>query len=198
MKKLVLTFDDGPSPVYTEKLLNLLKAENIKATFFVVAQNALETPAMIQRMKKEGHCIALHSLEHRHAFLSTYHYMKKDFAKSLHILHDLNCPVKFYRPPWGVRNVFTKHFIQKYHLHMVLWDIMTGDWKARTTPEMIADQLNADAFDGAIICLHDGCEKYGGAKGAPYHTIDALKSAIPKLKKEGYEFVTVEEYYHHA
>ncbi len=198
MKKLVLTFDDGPSTVYTEKLLDLLKEENIKATFFVVAQNAQEAPAVIQRMKREGHCIALHSLEHRHAFLCTYHYMKKDFAKSLNILRDLHCPVKFYRPPWGVRNMFTKYFIQKYHLHMVLWNIMTGDWKAHTTPEMIADRIHKNAFDGAIVCLHDGCEKNGGAKGAPNHTIDALKAAIPRLKKEGYKFVTVEEYYHHA
>ena len=198
MKKLVLTFDDGPSPIYTALLLDLLKKENIKATFFVVSNNAAQEPASIERMKQEGHCIALHSLDHRHAFLCGFHYMKHDFAKSLELLKQLNCNIHFYRPPWGVRNLFTKHFVRKHHLQMVLWDIMAGDWKAGSTPTMIGDQIESRVFDGAIICLHDGCEKYGGAKGAPYHTIDALKSVIPRLKEEGYEFVTVEEYYHHG
>ncbi len=197
MKKLVLTFDDGPSPIYTEKLLNILKAENIKATFFVVAKNAAEMPEIIDRMKEEGHCIALHSLEHRHAFLCSYSYMKRDFSESLKILKSMHCNIHFYRPPWGVRNIFSNHFIRKHQLQLVLWDIMAGDWQAGTTPEMIETIIKKKVFDGAIICLHDGCEKYGGAKGAPFHTIDALKSAIPKLKEKGYEFITVEDFYKH-
>jgi peptidoglycan/xylan/chitin deacetylase (PgdA/CDA1 family) len=124
--------------------------------------------------------------------------MKHDFSKSFELLQSMHCPVHFYRPPWGVRNMFTKSFVNKYHLHMVLWDIMAGDWKAGSTPGMIADRIEKKVFDGAVICLHDGCEKYGGAKGAPNHTIDALSFVLPKLKKDGYEFVTVEEYYSHA
>lgn len=197
MKKLVLTFDDGPSPIYTEKMLDILKEENIKATFFVVAKNAIEMPEIIARMKQDGHCVALHSLEHRHAFLCGYHYMKNDFCESLKILKKLNCNIHYFRPPWGVRNLFTHKFVKQHNLHMVLWDIMAGDWKARTTPEMITDTIDKKAFDGAVICLHDGCEKYGGAKGAPLHTITALKSVIPHMKEKGYEFVTVEEYYHY-
>jgi peptidoglycan/xylan/chitin deacetylase (PgdA/CDA1 family) len=198
MKKLVLTFDDGPSPYYTSQLLDVLKEHHTKATFFVVVDNAIESPELINRMQKEGHCVALHSLEHRHAFLCGYHYMKKDFSKSLELMKHLNCNIHFYRPPWGVRNLFTRSFVRKHQLQMVLWDIMTGDWKAGTTPEMIAKQLENRAFDGAVICLHDGCEKYGGAKGAPQHTIDALKSVLPKLGEMGYEFITVEEFYHYA
>lgn len=197
MKRLVLTFDDGPSPVYTEQLLDLLKSENIEATFFVVAENAAKMPETISRMKREGHCVALHSLAHRHAFLCGYHYMKYDFAKSLTIMKGLGCRIHFYRPPWGVRNLFTHKFISKYHLKLVLWDIMAGDWKARTTPEMITETIERKAFDGAVICLHDGCEKYGGAKGAPFHTIDALKTALPRMKGRGYQFITVEEFYKH-
>lgn len=195
MKKLVLTFDDGPSQVYTEELLDVLKINKIKATFFVVANNAIEFPDIIERIKAEGHCIALHSLEHRHALLCGYHYMKRDFSKSLELLGALNCNIHFYRPPWGVRNLFTKGFVKKHNLKMVLWDIMAGDWKASSTAQMIADRIENKVFDGAVICLHDGCEKYGGAKGAPLHTIDALKYEIPRLKEMGYEFVTVEEYF---
>lgn len=195
MKRLVLTFDDGPHPAYTQKVLDLLKDTRVKATFFVVAEKAVQFPELIDRMKKEGHCISLHSLEHRHAFLCSYIYMKYDFSKSMKLLQSLNCEIKYYRPPWGARNPFTKIFLKKYGLHMVLWDIMVGDWKAESYPELIADKIKKKVFDGAVICLHDGGENYGGAKGAPFNTIDALKLVIPKLKEEGYEFVTVEEYY---
>ncbi len=198
MKRLVLTFDDGPDPIYTQKILDVLKDNKVKATFFVVAQNADSFPEYITRIKKEGHDIALHSLEHRHALLSSYRYMKYDFSKSTELLQKLDCDIHFYRPPWGARNIFTRSFVKRYNLHMVLWDIMIGDWKAGKDPEQLAEQLHKRAFDGAIICLHDGCEKYGGAKGAPFNTIDALKIAIPKLKEEGYNFVTVEEFFVHA
>jgi peptidoglycan/xylan/chitin deacetylase (PgdA/CDA1 family) len=195
MKRLALTFDDGPNPYYTPKVLDLLKDTDTKATFFVVAKNAAEQPKLIERMKKEGHGIALHSLEHRHAFLCSYRYMEKDFKKSMELLKDLQCDIRYYRPPWGVRNLFTGKFVKKYMLHMVLWDVMAGDWKAGNTPDRIARELLDKVFDGAVICLHDGGENYGGAKGAPFHTIAALKKVIPELKKAGYEFVTVEEYY---
>jgi len=195
MKRLLLTFDDGPNPLYTENLLDVLNAEKIRATFFVVAKNAAASPAIIDRMKREGHCIALHSLEHRHAYLSGYRYMRYDFSKSMELLQRMDCDIKFYRPPWGVRNIFTKKFVNKYNLTMVLWDVMAQDWKSGSTADMIANKIMKSVFDGAIICLHDGGENYGGAKGAPFHTIDALKMVIPKLKEEGYEFITVEDYF---
>ena len=198
MKRLVLTFDDGPDPIYTRKILDILKDENIKASFFVVAKNAVQYPELIERMKNEGHCIALHSLEHRHAFLCGYGYTKHDFSKSLELLHNMDCNINFYRPPWGVRNIFTRIFVKKHNLQMILWDVMVGDWKAGNTPEILANKIVKKIFDGAIICLHDGCEKYGGVKGSPFNTIDALKIAIPQLKEEGYNFVTVEEFLNYA
>lgn len=198
MKRLVLTFDDGPDAVYTRKILDILKDESIKATFFVVASNAAQHPALISRMQAEGHCIALHSLEHRHALFCSYQYMKHDFSKSLEILNNMNCKINFYRPPWGVRNPLTRMFMKKHQLKMILWNVMVGDWKADFPPEKLADKILKKVFDGAILCLHDGCEKYGGAKGAPFNTIDALKLVLPKLKQEGYRFVTVEEFFNYA
>ncbi|MBP1756936.1 MAG: putative polysaccharide deacetylase, partial [Firmicutes bacterium] len=124
MKRLVLTFDDGPNPVYTQKVLDLLKDTKTRATFFVVAEQAIQYPNLINRMRLEGHSIELHSLEHRHAYLCSYSYMKHDFTESLRLMQELHCEVTFYRPPWGARNLFTKSFLNKYHLNMVLWDIM--------------------------------------------------------------------------
>lgn len=195
MKRLALTFDDGPNPIYTQKILDLLKDTGTRATFFVVAEQAVQYPKLIDRMQKEGHIIGLHSLEHRHAYVSSYAYMKNDFSESLELLNGLNCNIRYYRPPWGARNFFTGRFVKKYHLQMVLWDVMVGDWKASKSPEMIAVQIMKKTFDGAIICLHDGGENYGGDEGAPFNTIDALKVLIPKLREKGYEYITLEDYY---
>lgn len=197
MKRLVLTFDDGPNPLYTPKLLDLLKNTQVKATFFVVAKDAILYPELIERMKREGHGIALHSLEHRHALLCGYSYTKYDFSNSLKLLKSLHCDIKYFRPPWGVRNLFTKRFVKKHNLHMVLWDVMVGDWKLRNTPKMLAGRIHKKVFDGAIICLHDGGERHGGDNNSPFHTIKALRMVIPRLKEEGYEFVTVGEYFGH-
>jgi peptidoglycan-N-acetylglucosamine deacetylase len=194
MKKLILTFDDGPDLRYTGKLLDLLKQEQVRASFFVVAKNAEKSPELIMRMKNEGHTVALHSFEHRHAYLSGYHYMKKDFKKSMEILKKLGCNIHFYRPPWGARNLYTNKFVKQYQLRMVLWDVMAEDWKAKSTPQMIAGKIENRVFDGAVICLHDAGENSGGAKDAPIHTIEGLRLVIPKLKKAGYEFLTLEEF----
>lgn len=195
MKKLILTFDDGPDSRYTSKFLDIIKDEQIKATFFVVASNALKNQSIIERMKQENICIGLHSLRHTHPYLCGYYATKRDFEHSINIMKKLGCNIKFYRPPWGKPNIYTKKFLLKHGLHMVLWDVMVGDWKARSTPESIVDRIEKQVFDGAIICLHDSGDKYGGAKGAPLNTIDALKIVIPRLKKKGYKFITMEELY---
>lgn len=195
MKRLILTFDDGPDQRYTAEFLNIIKDEGIKATFFVVADNARKNPELIDRMKRENICIGLHSLRHTHPYLCGCRTTERDFEQSLTIMKQLGCTIKFYRPPWGKPNLYTKKFLRKNNLKLVLWDVMAGDWKARSTPELIARKVEENVFDGAIICLHDSGDKYGGAKGAPNRTIDALKIVIPKLKKKGYTFITVEELY---
>ncbi|TAH65096.1 MAG: polysaccharide deacetylase family protein [Anaerolineaceae bacterium] len=197
-KKLVLTFDDGPDSIYTNQLLDLLKSQKIKATFFLVAKNALKLPGLVKRIKNEGHCIALHSLEHRHALLCGYRYFSLDFSNSMDIFRDLKCDIKYYRPPWGARNLFTKYLVKRHGLIMVLWDVMVQDWKRHSSSQEIADKIENRIFDGAILCLHDGCEKYGGEKMVTPQMIEALKLVLPKLKNEGWQFITVEEYFDNA
>ena len=101
---ILLTFDDGPDEIYTEKLLDLLNKHDIKAIFFVVAKNAKKYPHLIKRMIDEGHEIGLHSLEHKNAWLHSYFYTKKDFQQSLDIMNQLNVTCHLYRPPWGHMN----------------------------------------------------------------------------------------------
>lgn len=190
-KVLYLTFDDGPDEKYTAKLLDLLKKYNIKATFFVVASFARNNPQIIDRMKKENHCIGLHSFEHKNALFQSRGYTKYDFEESIKIMNDLGVNIKFYRPPWGHCNIFTSREIKKYNLKKVLWDVMAQDWQGNTTVEAITDKLLLRSKENSIICLHDG----RGENEAPSRTIKALQKAIPIWKMNGYKFATMEDYY---
>ncbi|MDR0880247.1 MAG: polysaccharide deacetylase family protein [Clostridioides sp.] len=189
-KRIMLTFDDGPDPRYTGELLDILRDNGIRATFFTVAKNAQKNPELIKRMQDEGHVIGIHSLEHKNALLYSYAYTKKDFAKSLEIMKDLGVDVHYYRPPWGHTNIFSTGFIKKYNLRLVLWSLMIEDWEKNTTVELLKTRLKDRLRVNSIICLHDAGENSGGAKNAPKIMIQTLKEVIPELKSEGYEFIT--------
>ena len=190
-KVLYLTFDDGPDEKYTICLLDLLRKYNIKSTFFVVAAFAKENPIIINRMKEEGHCIGLHSFEHRNALFQSKSYTSYDFEQSVKIMNELGINVKYYRPPWGHCNIFTNNEVKKHNLINVLWDVMAEDWAKNTREDIICNKLLRRSKEESIICLHDG----RGKNEAPSRTIKALEKAIPIWKEEGYKFLIMEDYY---
>ncbi len=184
---VALTFDDGPNSVYTAQLLDILAEYNIPATFFVLAENAADNPHLIERMRRDGHAIGIHSANHRPAWLSTPWQTARDFEHCREAFRKLNLPVTLYRPPWGTFNLFTLCIARKYHLQTVLWSLSPDDWRRNSTPEGIAEAIIDRVGSQDIILLHDN----GGAAGAPAKTIEALKTIIPTLKSQGYDFVTV-------
>lgn len=185
---IALTFDDGPDANYTHRILDLLKENNVKATFFVVAKHAEKNPELINRMINEGHSLGLHSLEHKNILVRGYRYIKRDFSESIKIMEDHNWPIKYYRPPWGQVNLFSIYFIKKYGLKVIMWNVMVGDWSKHVKPDDITDMLNKRTCNGSIICLHDA----RGDEGAPERTIEGLKNALPKLKQI-YNFVGIKD-----
>lgn len=189
-KTLYLTFDDGPHEVYTEALLDLLKAYDIKASFFVVARSAQAHPDLIKRMKEEGHLIGLHSLEHKSAMVQSPFYTNMEFEKSLKIMENLGINVKYYRPPWGHVNWFTLRNLKKYQLKKALWHVMAEDWEKDTTADEIQYKLLKRSGKGDVICLHDG---RGKSEDAPKRTIEALEKTIPVWREEGYQFKLIDE-----
>lgn len=190
-KSFYLTFDDGPSVEYTTSLLDLLKENDVRATFFVVASFAKSNTSIIKRMKDEGHIIGLHSFEHRNALYQSRNYTKYDFKRSMEIMKELGVEVKYFRPPWGHFNINTVFEIKKYNLKTVLWDVMAEDWEGNTTSKVIVKKLLDRSESGDIICLHDG----RGKNEAPSRTIEALGVVLPIWKDKGYEFLTVEDMY---
>ncbi len=188
---ILLTFDDGPSEDYTNKLLDLLKKYHVKATFFVIAKEAAKHPKIIERILKEGHSLGLHSLEHKNALVKGYLYTKHDFEESIWIIKSFGFNVNYYRPPWGQVNLFTLYYIKKYNLQLVLWNIMVGDWSRYTSISDIKKRLLSRVKAGSNICLHDG----RGSEGAPFRTISALETVIPKLLDRELKFVNIDDFY---
>lgn len=190
-KVLYLTFDDGPDTLYTNRLLDLLDKEQIPATFFMVAESAGQHPEIIERMKKSGYSIGLHSFGHQSAMLFGPGRTKDDLEESKKIMEKMGVTVKGYRSPWGHLNLASLCWIRKLHLKLIFWDVMAQDWSATETSDSICNKILRRVFPHAVICLHDG----RGENGAPGRTIEALQKAIPMLKSQGYEFRKLEEMY---
>lgn len=188
-KIIYLTFDDGPSK-YTSDLLDVLKKYNIKATFFCVAQFANQYKEIIERLKKEKHCIALHSLKHKNAMLQGIFETKRDLAESVEIMKQLGVKINYYRPPWGDSNLYLMSILKKEKIKLIFWDVMAEDWEANATKNSISKKLLERTKNGDIICLHDG----RGKNEAPLKTIRALEEVIPIFLEKGYEFKTIDEY----
>lgn len=188
-KVVALTFDDGPDPRYTPELLDLLRLNNIKCTFFVLADKAKEYPELIKRISEEGHYIGLHYFKHMNALFRNPSQTKNDFQQSVNIMNTLGIKVHLFRPPWGIFNALTFHFAKEYDFKVILWSIHAMDWSRWTTVDRIKQKLVSRVRPGDIILLHDG----RGANDAPKRTISALKTVIPALKKRGFNFVLAKD-----
>lgn len=182
-KIIYLTFDDGPSE-YTQELLDVLKENDVRATFFMVASFAREYPLVVKRVRDEGHLIGIHSLEHKNAMISTPAYTNRDFQETMGIFRDLDIEPVYYRPPWGEVNLWTLMNIDIHGLKKVIWNVMAEDWRGDTTSEIIASKLLKRTKNGDVVCLHDG----RGKNQAPSRTIEALRKVLPQWKNEGFEF----------
>jgi len=190
-KTICLSFDDGPDPRYTPELLDLLKENDISASFFAVAESAKNNPELIRRMKNEGHLVGLHSLNHRCPLFMGVRDTHDEFVHAVDIMHSLDTEVIYFRPPWGTINLQLVKIMREYKMKMVLWSVMAEDWRGDITAEEIEKRLRRRVHSGSVICLHDG----RGENAAPARTIQALRKIIPVWKSAGYEFVKADEVY---
>lgn len=190
-KKLVaLTFDDGPYPPYTQKLLAVLEEKQVPATFFVVGNNASRYPEVVRLVASKGHEIALHAGEHKDLLKLSKAELAGNISSGKKVLEDLTGrPVKYMRPPHGFRDWAVMNAATGAGLKLVNWNVIPRDW---TNPgaQVIADRVCKDVKPGAIVLLHDGDAP---AQTAPREqTIEATALIIDELRKQGYEFVTVD------
>ncbi|WML43470.1 polysaccharide deacetylase family protein [Neobacillus sp. PS3-40] len=191
-RQIAFTFDDGPSPTYTNELLDLLNQHQIKASFFVVGSKAENYPEIIQRMYREGHLIGIHNYVHQSNWFMSPWKVKQGLEKSVQVIENIiGVKPTFYRPPWGVLNLFDFFIHKKYRI--ILWSLMVGDWRSKGGSKKIESRLLERVKPGDIVLLHDCGDTWGANEDAPQFTIEALKRVILELSKQGYTYSRVDE-----
>ncbi|WP_141224971.1 polysaccharide deacetylase family protein [Paenibacillus sp. yr247] len=190
---IALTFDDGPDPEFTPKLLDLLRKYQIKATFFVLGSKAEKYPHLILRIHQEGHLVGIHNYVHwANAFMSPKK-VRRQLSYSVNAVENIiGIKPIYYRPPWGIINVFDLLLVKRFRL--VLWSLMVGDWRSRGGKERIKMKLLAKLKNNDIILLHDSGETFGADKNAPVYMLAALDDFLEICKLRGYNFLRIDTY----
>ncbi len=184
-KRIALTFDDGPHPKYTEKILKILDKYNVKATFFVIGVNAENYPEELKRIFLSGHEIGNHSYSHSSKIYQGNNLENEMIKCEKTIENIIGLKPTLFRPPRGEFSTAIKEITLKNNYPVIMWSIDTRDW-AHTSPESILNNIRKNIKGGDIILMHD----YISGKNT---TCDALNLIIPFLLEKGYEFVTVSE-----
>jgi peptidoglycan-N-acetylglucosamine deacetylase len=181
---IAMTFDDGPSPTLTPRLLDILKEKGVKATFFVIGQNVVHSPEIVARAAAEGHEIGNHSWSHPSLTKISEQRVQEEVQKTSDAISEATGKKPtLLRPPYGAINLRTGKMIEeKDGLTIILWSVDPLDWKSPGA-NVVAQRLIAGAKPGAITLSHD--IKPG--------TIQAIPEVIDALKAKGYKFVTVSE-----
>ena len=179
-RKIAITFDDGPHPVYTKKLLDGLKERDVKATFFVLGQNAEKYPEIIERMKEEGHIIGNHTYSHIQLRSGNRSQFRDELVLTNETISGITGEeVQYVRPPYGT---WDKKLEEELNMFPVLWNVDPNDW-CTGNADKVTKRIVGKARENGIILLHDCYQS----------SVDAALSSIDILAEKGYEFVTVEE-----
>ncbi|ARD47150.1 hypothetical protein SporoP37_02740 [Sporosarcina sp. P37] len=179
-KKIALTFDDGPDPNYTMKILNILEKYDAKATFFMLGNRVNLYPSIAKEVADAGHEIGNHSWNHPSLTDVTDDELQSEVHDTSEIIWEvIGKPATVFRPPYGAVDNRVR---ESTKLPVVLWNLDTLDWDHHD-PELMLEHVQKDSRNGSIILMHDIHKS----------TADGLEAILESLKSQGYKFVTVSE-----
>ena len=180
VRKIAITFDDGPHPSYTEQLLDGLKERGVHATFFVTGEHAELHPDIIKRMQEEGHLIGNHTYSHMQFTPDNREQFKEELIATNEVIREITGEeVEYVRPPYGS---WDKSFEKELNMFPVLWTVDPLDWCSGNV-SCIVEKIVSKAGEDDIILMHDYYDT----------SVTAALEAIDELMEKGYTFVTVEE-----
>lgn len=184
-KEVALTFDDGPTKKWTPEVLRVLDHDHVKATFFIVGTEAVRFPQYLQLELKDHMEIGSHGARHVTLRGKSAAVVEKDVTDNQEILESLGVPkLKLYRLPGGMSDKVALTVLGKLGYVVVGWSVDPRDWRHRYTAEQMTELVVKHTEPGSIIIFHDG-------PNSSQATVDAVQAIIPRLKQEGYRFVTV-------
>ena len=181
---IALTFDDGPHPKHTTRLLDMLKERGVKATFYVIGQNVVQYPEIMQRMVAEGHEIGHHTYTHPSLNKISAAKLTEEITKTNEaIVQSFGARPTTIRPPYGATNASVNQRLnEEFGLTVVMWSVDPQDWKIRKASH-VSNHILQNTKSGSIVLAHD----------IHPSTIDAMPAVLDGLLSKGHQFVTVSE-----
>ena len=180
VRRVALTFDDGPHPLYTEPLLDGLKERGVRATFFVTGENAALHPDIIKRMHDEGHLIGNHTYTHIELTKTNREKFKRELVRTNEVLQEITGEeVLYVRPPYGA---WDKKLESELNMFPILWSVDPLDW-CTADASCITQTVLKKVGENDIILMHDYYKT----------SVEAALAIVDELQQQGYEFVTVDK-----
>jgi peptidoglycan/xylan/chitin deacetylase (PgdA/CDA1 family) len=188
-RRVALTFDDGPDPEWTPRIVSALAEERVCGTFFLVGERATRAPEVVRAIVAGGHEVASHGWSHRSLWLCGPRRTAEEIDRAQVALAILSGTApRFFRPPWGMVNAAMFPLLRARRLRPVFWSIQPEGLRSAPADAQ-ARYVVGHAHPGAIVDLHDA----EGTRGAPERLLGALPTMIDGLRAGGYEFATVGE-----
>jgi len=181
---VALTFDDAPFADTLPALLALLRAENVKATFFLIGQYVERHPELARAIVADGHEVGNHSYSHRDLQRASPTLVEKEIAATQKLIHEvIGTTSTFFRPPFGNVSDEVKRICQREGISIVCWNVDPADWRKDTTRDSVVRNVLENATSGSIVLLHATQRK----------TIEALVEIIPILRQRGFQLVKLSD-----
>lgn len=202
-RQLALTFDDGPNPEITPRLLDLLDRYDAKATFFAIGRFVQECAALAREISARGHLLGNHTQTHPNLFWLSPQAVRDQLLQCQSALQDATgSPARYFRPPFGLRNPWVVRTARDLGMRTVMWTLLPGDWQDKPLERLIARmrhiavhaQNASDRSSGDVLCLHDGGHR--GLHSDRTRTIAALEYWLPRWRDVGLKFVTIAQAVH--
>lgn len=172
IKEIYLTFDDGPTPELTPRILEVLKSHKAKATFFCVGENVKRYPELFQQILDDGHGIGNHTYNHLNAWETDREIYLENVEKAAELI-----PSKLFRPPYGkITPKLIERLKKKYQL--VMWTVVSGDFDEEANPEQCFDNATLKTETGDILVFHDNIK-------AKTNVLEALPKTLSHFNKIG-------------
>ncbi|MEW9702689.1 polysaccharide deacetylase family protein [Paenibacillus sp. SI8] len=187
---VALTFDDGPDDKYTPRILDILKKEQVQATFFVIGEQAKQHPQMIKRIVNEGHVIGNHTWDHPNLSKETTDKIQSEIGSTDDLIKQITgkAPTLFRAPYGAISPQVAKEAASSGH-QLIGWSVDTLDWDGKSVSQILSN-VRKEVRPGSIILQHFA----GGKKGNLNNTVEALPQIISYLKQKGYSFATVPDH----
>ena len=182
-RSLALTFDDGPDPTWTPRLLDLLSELGARATFFVIGPRASEHPQLIARMRREGHTVGLHCDRHVRHSRGGIDSGRSDTAHALELLAGVGVRPTLWRTPWGDLAPWSGQVASEHGLALVGWTVDTHDWRGDSAERMFAHTVDR-CRAGAIVLAHDGIGP-GARRDGASQTLGFVSLVAAQARRDG-------------